>query len=144
MPVDQNIVSRILSELSHPIRRDILLGLDEKGELSFTDMMNTLNVDTGKLSFHKRSLEGFLEQTPTGKYRLSRLGENAVVFIKDIEAWAVEADVAKKSSALPLASLEKRGGAFMVDFAIALGIFLATAIVSNFLSWLDFWNDVST
>jgi uncharacterized RDD family membrane protein YckC len=129
-------VSRILSELSHPLRRNILLELDEKVELSFTEMMNILNVDTGKLSFHIRSLEGFLEQTPIGKYRLSRLGENAVVFIKDIEAWAVEADVSKKTSILPLATLGARVCAFLVDFAITLGIFLTTAIATNLLSWL--------
>lgn len=136
MTVDQDTVSRILSELSHPVRRGILLGLDENAELSFTDMMNILNVDTGKLSFHIRSLEGFLEQTPTGKYRLSRFGENAVVFLRDVEAWAVEADVAKKTSTLPLAALEKRVGAFTLDFAIALGIFVTTAVVTNLLSWL--------
>src|SRR4030042_4837812 len=117
MTVDKETVSRILSELSHPLKRDILLGLDEKVELSFTDFMNMLNVDTGKLSFHIRSLEGFLEQTPTGKYRLSRLGENAVVFIKDIEAWAVEADVSKKTSILPVATFKKRACAFLIDFA---------------------------
>jgi uncharacterized RDD family membrane protein YckC len=136
MTVNQDSVSRILSELSHPLRRDILLGLDENAELSFTEIMNILNVDTGKLSFHIRSLEGFLEQTPTGKYRLSRLGENAVVFIKDIEAWAVEADVSKKTSVLPLANLGGRTCAFLVDFAITLGIFLTTAIATNLLSWL--------
>jgi len=136
MTVDQDTVSRILSELSHPLRRGILLGLDENVELSFTDLMNILNVDTGKLSFHIRSLKGFLEQTPTGKYRLSRLGENAVVFIKDIEAWAVEADVSKKTSVLPLATIGARVCAFLVDFAITLGIFLITAIATNLLSWL--------
>jgi len=136
MTVDQDSVSRILSELSHPLRRQILLILDENAELSFTDMMNILDVDTGKLSFHIRSLKGFLEQTSTGKYRLSRLGENAVVFIKDVEAWAVEVDVSKKSSVLPLATLDLRVYAFLVDFTITLGIFLVTTIATNLLSWL--------
>lgn len=136
MAVNQESVSRILSELSHPLRREILLKLDEKVELSFTDLMNGLSVDTGKLSFHIRSLSGFLEQTPTGKYRLSKLGENAIVFIKDIEAWAVEADVSKKDSVLPLAFLRKRVYAFLVDFAITLGIFVVTAVATNLLSLL--------
>jgi uncharacterized RDD family membrane protein YckC/DNA-binding transcriptional ArsR family regulator len=134
MSVDQESVSRILSELSHPLRREILLRLGEKGELSFTDLMNILNVDTGKLSFHIRSLAEFLEQTPAGKYKLGKLGENAIVFIKDIEAWAVEASVSKKASVLPLATLKKRIYAFLIDFAIALGIFVTTAITTNLLS----------
>jgi len=136
MSVDQETVSRILTELSHPLRREILLRLSEKIELSFTDLMNSLNIDTGKLSFHLRSLSGFLEQTPTGKYRLSRLGENAIVFIRDVEAWALEADITKKTSVLPLAALGKRVYAFLIDFAIVVGFFLVAALATSFLSSL--------
>jgi DNA-binding transcriptional ArsR family regulator len=85
MATDQDSVSRLLSALSHPLRREILLLLDEKDELSFTDLMNSLNVDTGKLSFHIRGLTEFLEQTSTGKYRLGKLGIDAIVFIRDID-----------------------------------------------------------
>ncbi len=77
MAVNQENISKILSVLSHPLRREILLNLSEKGESSFTDLLNLLKVDTGKLSFHLRSLTVFIEQTPTGKYKLSRAGENA-------------------------------------------------------------------
>jgi len=112
------------------------MSLDEKVELSFTELMKLLDVDTGKLSFHIRSLTRFLEQTPTGKYQLSRLGENAIVFIKDVEAWAVEADVSRKASVLPFAALTRRVYAFLVDFAITVGIFLATALATNLLSSL--------
>jgi DNA-binding transcriptional ArsR family regulator len=75
MAINQENVSKILSILSHTLRREILLNLSEKGECSFTDLMNALNVDTGKLSFHIRSLSVFLEQTPTGKCKLSKAGE---------------------------------------------------------------------
>jgi len=136
MAVDQESVSSILSELSHPLRREILLELDENAVCSFTDLLNTLNVDTGKLSFHIRRLGGLLEQTPAGKYQLSKLGKNAVVFIRDVEAWAVEADMSKKASVLPIATLKKRIYAFLIDFVISLGIFLITAIATNFLSSL--------
>jgi len=125
MAVDQENVSRILSVLSHPIRREILLNLSEKRECSFTDLMNVLNVDTGKLSFHIRNLAAFLEQTPTGKYKLGKAGENAIRLIRDLEAWAVEVDVAKKTSMLSLATFKKRTFAFLIDFAIAFLVFLA-------------------
>lgn len=136
MTINEESVSRILSELSHPLRREILLKLDERVELSFTDLLHTLDVDTGKLSFHIRSLGIFLEQTPTGKYQLSKLGENAVVFIKDVEAWAVEADISSKVSVLPIAALKERIYAFSIDFIISLGIYLATAIATGLLSSL--------
>jgi uncharacterized RDD family membrane protein YckC len=129
MAVDQGNVSKILSVLSHPLRREILLELSEKGESSFTDLLNLLKVDTGKLSFHLRTLAPFIEQTPSGKYRLSRAGESAVRVIHDVEGWAEVADVERKESQLPLASFQKRLSAYLIDFALILAITLAITIL---------------
>ena len=125
MSVDQGNVSKILTVLSHPLRREILLELSENGESSFTDLLNLLKVDTGKLSFHLRSLSPFIEQTPTGKYKLSRAGESAVRVIRDVEGWAEVADVQRKASQLPIASYKKRIAAFLIDFALMLAITMA-------------------
>jgi uncharacterized RDD family membrane protein YckC len=95
--------------------------------------MNALNVDTGKLSFHIRNLTAFIEQTPTGKYQLTKVGENAIRLIRDIEAWAVEIDLAKKTSVLPLATFMKRTYAFLIDIAIIFIVFMA---LPNTFSWL--------
>ncbi len=122
MAVDQENVSKVLSVLSHKIRREILLILCEEGESSFTEMMNTLKIDTGKLSFHIRSLSAFIEQNENGKYRLSRAGEDAVRVIKDVESWAEVADVSRKATQLPLASFQKRTYAFLIDFSIMLAL----------------------
>jgi uncharacterized RDD family membrane protein YckC/DNA-binding HxlR family transcriptional regulator len=142
MAVEQESVSKILSTLSHPLRREILLNLSEKGEASFTDLLNLLKVDTGKLSFHLRSLEAFIEQTPSGKYKLSRAGENAVRIVHDIEGWAEVADIQRKESQLSLASFKKRAAAFVIDFAIMLAItmtiiFLPAVLSSNLKSFLN-------
>jgi uncharacterized RDD family membrane protein YckC/DNA-binding transcriptional ArsR family regulator len=120
MAVDQESVSKILSVLAHPLRREILLTLSEKGECSFTDLLNKVKVDTGKLSFHLRALSSFMEQTKAGKYKLSNAGENAVRVIMDVESWAEVADVSKKASYLPLASFEMRTLAYLVDLALIL------------------------
>lgn len=125
MAVDQENVTRILSALSHPLRREILAYVSEKQECSFTDLMNALKVDTGKLSFHIKNMEAFLEQTPTNKYRLSKVGANAVVLIRDLEAWSVEAEIARKTTSLPLASFRERAVAFLIDLAIAFAVFMA-------------------
>jgi uncharacterized RDD family membrane protein YckC/DNA-binding transcriptional ArsR family regulator len=135
MAINQESISKILAVLSHPIRREILLILNDKGECSFTDLMNTLNVDTGKLSFHIRSLTAFLEQTPTGRYKLNRAGEKAIVLIKDLESWAEEAQVTTKASMLPLASFQKRVFAFLIDFLLILAITLFISL-PNILSLL--------
>lgn len=134
MAGDQQNVSRILSVLSHPLRREILLRLGEGGEQSFTDLLNFLKIDTGKLSFHVRNLAGLIEQTPSGKYVLTKSGENALRLVKDLEAWAVEADVAKKPSTLPIASVRKRVYAFLIDFAVILSLFLVIATITYLFS----------
>lgn len=125
MAVDQQNVSRILSILSHPLRREILLNLSEKEECSFTDLTDILNVDTGKLSFHIRNLAVFIEQTTAGKYRLSKLGENAVALIRTLEAWSGEVDVGSKTTVLRIPDLRRRVAAFLLDFGLAFAVFLA-------------------
>jgi uncharacterized RDD family membrane protein YckC/DNA-binding HxlR family transcriptional regulator len=130
MAIDQENVSKILSALSHRLRREILRNLSEKNECSFTELMNALNVDTGKLSFHIRSLGVFLEQTPAGKYRLSKVGENAVRLIKDLEEWEAEAEVARKTSDLRIATFKKRALAFLIDLSLTLAISILITLPS--------------
>jgi len=133
MVVDQDNVSRILTILSHSIRREILALLNEKGECSFTDIMNSLSLDTGKLSFHMRSLAGLIEQTSSGKYRLNKMGENAVRLVMELQAWSPEMNVQERNS-LPLASLKKRIYAFLIDFAVVAAVFIAAALISSVFS----------
>jgi uncharacterized RDD family membrane protein YckC/DNA-binding HxlR family transcriptional regulator len=134
MAVEQANVSKILSVLSHPIRREILLDLSEKNESSFTELLNMLKVDTGKLSFHLRTLAPFIEQTSTGKYKLSRAGESAVRVIHDVESWAEVADIQSKASQLPLASFKNRFFAFMIDFSLMLAITMAITYLPQIFS----------
>jgi uncharacterized RDD family membrane protein YckC/DNA-binding transcriptional ArsR family regulator len=134
MAVDQESVSRILSALSHSTRRGILLTLNEKSECSFTDLMNALGVDTGKLSFHLRSLIGLVEQSPSGKYRLNKMGENAVRLVMDLQSWASELTLQDRNSSIPVAKIKKRAYAFLVDFGVVLAVFTAASLVANVFS----------
>jgi uncharacterized RDD family membrane protein YckC/DNA-binding transcriptional ArsR family regulator len=139
MSVDQESVSKILSVLSHKIRREILLILHEKGDTSFTELLNTLKIDTGKLSFHIRSLSPFIEQSENGKYKLSRAGEDSIRVIKDVESWSEMSDVTHKTTQLLVASFKRRTYAFLIDygimFALAIPILLPTLleISGNFI-----------
>ncbi len=136
MAVDQENVSKILSVLSHRLRREILLLLSEKGECSFTDLLNALNVDTGKLSFHIRNLSVFMEQTSTGKYKLSKIGENAVRVIRDVESWTEVADLNRKTTQLPLASFKNRVYAYLMDFSVVLSISIVLLALPQAFSFL--------
>ena len=131
LATDEDSVSKILSVIAHPLRREILSLISEKGECSFTDLLNALQVDTGKLSFHLRSLSAFFEQTPTGKYKLNRAGESAVRVVRDVESWAEVADIRRKADQLPLASFKKRVYAFLIDFALML-------LITSFLALPEF------
>jgi uncharacterized RDD family membrane protein YckC/DNA-binding HxlR family transcriptional regulator len=129
--VSEDGVTKVLNVLSHPIRRDILKLLSEKGECSFTDLLNALEVDTGKLSFHLRSLQAFIEQTPAGKYKLSRAGERAVGVIRDIRSWASGADVESKLRQVSFASFRRRVYAFLIDFALVLAVIGSVFLVAE-------------
>lgn len=145
MAVNQENVSKVLSVLSHPLRREILLDLSNNGESSFTDLLNLLKVDTGKLSFHLRALSPFIEQTVNGKYKLSRAGESAVRVIQDVEGWAEAADVQGKASSLPLSSFRKRVVAFVIDFSLIFAITMAITLIPELLTGAIFLtSEIST
>jgi uncharacterized RDD family membrane protein YckC len=130
--VYEDSVSKILSILAHPLRRKILVFIHEKGECSFTDLLNVLEVDTGKLSFHLRSLAVFTEQTTAGKYKLSKTGEKALHAIRDVEMWAENASVKTKPTDLPYASFARRAYAFLIDAGLMLGVTLLLDLPERF------------
>jgi len=134
MAVEEESVTRILSALSHPTRRGILLILNEKTECSFTDFMNAMGIDTGKLSFHIRNLSSLVEQSPSGKYRLNKMGENAVRLVMELQSWAGELDVQNKGSSMPIANTRKRAYAFLVDFGLVLSVFTMASLIGNVFS----------
>ena len=131
MAVDEKNVSKLFSILSNKIRRDILSLLYEKKEQSFSDLMNALAIDTGKMSFHLRNLKMFLEQTPNGKYRLNSFGQNALRLIRDTEALSVEVDFHKKKSNLHIAKFSRRVGAFVFDLGVAFTITIAITLITE-------------
>ncbi len=127
---DENI-SKILLILSHKIRRDILLILLEKKELSFSELMSILEIDTGKMSFHLRNLKLFLDQTPTGKYKLNRFGQKALGILKDIEALSIDVDFLKSKSSSYVAKFSKRALAFVVDLGVTFTILVTVYLIAE-------------
>jgi len=76
----------IFAALKHPLRRRILLLLDEKGEVAFTDIQKATGVeDTGLMSYHLKELELLISQSTRGKYRLSEIGKTSVALLKKVE-----------------------------------------------------------
>jgi uncharacterized RDD family membrane protein YckC len=132
MAVVEESISKILSILSHPIRRKILRYIGDKGEQSFTELMKALKIDTGKMSFHMKSLRELLEQTPSGKYKLSNSGHKALELISDLEDWAITGEIKSSKEAYCYATLTQRSIAFFIDFSLALIVFLLPSVITNF------------
>ena len=77
----------IFAALKHPLRRQILLFLEEKGEASFTEIQHNVRLnDTGLMSYHLKELTSLVEQTSRGKYRLSEIGETSIILFRKVEA----------------------------------------------------------
>lgn len=86
MATETNEYDVIFKALKHPVRRQILLFLEQKGEASFTDIQNVVNVnDTGLMSYHLGELTPLIEQTARGKYCLSEIGQTSVVLFRKVE-----------------------------------------------------------
>ena len=110
---DSEDYDRIFAALKNPIRRQILLILEQKGEVSFTNLQQTIGIsDTGQMSYHLKELATLVEQSEKGKYRLSQTGEAGVALFQKVETQRNRTSVAVHRE------LEKTVGKIFFFFAI--------------------------
>jgi hypothetical protein len=65
-------------------RRKIILLLSETENLSYMDLMNSLEIkSTGKLNYHLKILGDLLSKTEDGKYTLTEKGKTALQLLKN-------------------------------------------------------------
>lgn len=81
---DEETYSLIFSSLKHPIRRKILRML-ENGEMTFSEILGILAIDSGHLSYHLENLGDLITHTRDGKYKLSSFGLAANGLMKGVE-----------------------------------------------------------
>lgn len=85
MAVEEDTYSSIFLALKHPVRRKILRMLGES-PAAYTEILNTLGVETGFLNYHLESLNGLITKDKDGRYFLSEFGEAALDLITGVEA----------------------------------------------------------
>ena len=69
--------------LKHPIRRRIVLALNERICLSYMDLMNlTESASTGKFNYHLKILGDLIAKDADGKYVLTEKGRLAAQFLQ--------------------------------------------------------------
>jgi DNA-binding transcriptional ArsR family regulator len=81
---EEETYSTVFSALKHPIRRKILRVLS-KSSKSFTDMQNSLNINSPVLTYHLEALRDLISKTDDGKYRLSSTGDGATALMERVE-----------------------------------------------------------
>jgi len=77
MPKVKKEKDAIYTALSHPLRRRILRIIGEKGYATFTDFIQTLNIEVGTLYYHLNLMKPLLRQDEAKRYLLSDLGHLA-------------------------------------------------------------------
>jgi DNA-binding transcriptional ArsR family regulator len=88
----------IFAALKHPVRRQILLFLEERGEASFTQVQNAVGIeDTGLMSYHLKELAPLVEQSERGKYRLSEVGQAGAELFQRVERERQRSSVAVRN-----------------------------------------------
>lgn len=142
----------IFAALKYPVRRQILLLLEDKGEVSFTEIQNALGLnDTGLISYHLKELATLVEQSRRGKYSLSEVGCASLTLFRKVE---MEKDKTSKAVHRELEKLLGEavflffifGGTLMVplsvDITLSVGLVgrsnlsLGQVLASNFVGLL--------
>ena len=75
MPAD--VEDMVLSTLGNETRREILKLIKKNPNITYTDIMKTMKLDTGTLNYHLSKMSEFITKSDN-KYRLSKLGHLAV------------------------------------------------------------------
>jgi DNA-binding transcriptional ArsR family regulator len=82
--VEEETYSVIFTSLKHPVRRRILRMLAEK-PLQFSEMQESLAIDSGHLNYHLENLGELIVHFNDGKYGLSSIGVAAVKLMSGVE-----------------------------------------------------------
>jgi hypothetical protein len=116
--------SAMFSSLRHPARRKILKMLSDK-EMTFSQMLDELQIPGSHLTYHLENLSEFLMKLPDGRYKLSSVGEASCSIMKGAED--VPNMQTKKFSMLPL-----RWKTIFTIFAISLIVLASFSVVQSF------------
>ena len=126
--------STIFTSLNHSVRRKILKILSE-GPRTFSDMFESLGISSSLFNYHLENLGELVSKTEDGKYRLSFLGEAAMVTMSKVE------ETPKSSSGKNLPNfLIRNWKPLVIVLLVGIGFF-ATFSILQFVSMNDLTND---
>ncbi len=82
--LEEETYSLIYTSLKHPFRRKILRML-KNGPLTFSEILQAVEIDSGHLSYHLENLGDLVNHSSDGKYQLSTIGLAAVKLMGGVE-----------------------------------------------------------
>ena len=88
----------MFSALNHPIRRRIIEML-ARNSVTYTCMLEELDIDTGKLNFHLKKLGDLIEKNEKGLYKLTDKGLRAFSIMQQVPEKIEEASAARRIAA---------------------------------------------
>lgn len=124
-----------LEILSHDVRRRIVDLVNDRVEVSYSDLLEALKVGDGTLNFHLGKMTGLLQHTPKG-YILSETGRLAVRVLHTVRQ-GLPSTHSVRPVAVPLTAglVGLRIGAFVLDaliFFVFTGVFFDPVLWSSF------------
>ncbi len=126
--------------LSHEIRVKIISLLHENIEMSYTEILHTLNLEEGNLNFHLRKMKGFVELTEKKNYRLSEYGRITYGMLQEVDArlWKDAKEIIKNdgNNTISTQILIRRAFAALIDFTLFLLFGASNILILK--SWLKF------
>ncbi len=81
----EDVEEVVLQALGHRERRNILEIVASSGDgVLYSDILNELGMNTGKLNYHLKLLEGIIEKDDSRRYRLMELGVRAFELLRGL------------------------------------------------------------
>ena len=117
--VEEETYSLILTSLKHPLRRKILRMLSSR-PFSFSEILESLAIDSGHLNYHLKNLGDLVTHEQDGNYTLSTAGWAAVKLMGKVEE---QEETAKTDKRI------KRTSKTAIIFSLIFAVCLLTAAI---------------
>ena len=72
--VEEEEYNSVFSALSHPLRRNILSFIVDRGPQGYSELLTQFSLETGTLNYHLERMTAFLSQDDDGKYKATNVG----------------------------------------------------------------------
>ena len=98
----------VLRAISHEIRQKMLYLINENTTQSYTELMQKIDLSTGKLNFHLKQLTGLIEKNTDGTYKLTIIGKKALDILGQIDSIGEDKEQAALLKSIVLSKSRKQ------------------------------------